>query len=60
MTTTAPTSEAQTFTITEEIAVHASLDKTSAPPDFEKPRRTEAREGAPQPRIREAPHHDHT
>ena len=28
MSTTVPTSEAQTFTITEEIAVHASVDET--------------------------------
>jgi hypothetical protein len=55
MTTTAPTSENQTFTITEEISVRASLERTFESLVAEMGRLNETPEGAPLPMILE-PH----
>jgi hypothetical protein len=54
MTTTAPVSEMQTFTITEEISVHASLDRTFASLVAQMGRLNEAPDGTPLPMILEA------
>ncbi len=54
MTTTAPSSEAQTFTITEEIAVHASIEQTFQSLLAQMGRLNETPEGAPLPMILEA------
>jgi len=53
MTTTAPASEAQTFTITEEIAVRASRERTFASLLAQMGRLNETPEGAPLPLILE-------
>ena len=53
MTTTAPVSEHQTFTITEEIAVRASLEQTFASLVAQMGRLNETPEGAPLPMILE-------
>ena len=53
MTMTAPVSEHQTFTITEEIAVHASPDQTFASLVAQLGRLNESPEGAPMPMILE-------
>ena len=53
MTTTAPTLETQTFTITEEIAVRASIDQTFASLVAQMGRLNETPEGAPLPMILE-------
>ena len=55
MTTTAPASENQTFTITEEISVRASLEQTFASLVAQMGRLNENPEGAPLPMILE-PH----
>jgi uncharacterized protein YndB with AHSA1/START domain len=55
MTTTAPVSENQTFTITEEIAVHASLEQTFASLLAQMGRLNQAPDGAPLPMMLE-PH----
>ena len=55
MTTTAPVSENQTFTITEEIAVRASLEQTFASLVTQMGRQNEAPDGTPLPMILE-PH----
>ena len=52
MTTTAP-SESQTFTITEEIAVHASIEQTFQSLVAEMGRLNETSEGAPLPMVLE-------
>ena len=52
MTTTAP-SESQTFTITEEIAVHASIEQTFQSLVAEMGRLNETPEGAPLPMVLE-------
>ena len=54
MTTTAPVSENQTFTITEEITVHASLQQTFDSLIAQMGRLNENPEGAPMPMILEA------
>jgi hypothetical protein len=54
MTMTAPVSEMQTFTITEEIPVHASLDRTFASLVAQMGRLNEAPDGTPLPMILEA------
>jgi hypothetical protein len=53
MTMTAPVSEQQTFTITEEIAVHASPDQTFASLVAQLGRLNESPDGAPMPMILE-------
>ena len=53
MTTTTPVSENQTFTITEEIAVRASLEQTFASLVAHMGRLNETPEGAPLPMILE-------
>lgn len=53
MTTTAPVSESQTFTITEDIAVRASLEQTFASLVAHMGRLNESPEGAPLPMILE-------
>ena len=53
MTTTAPTSESQTFTITEEIAVRASLEQTFASLMAQMGRLNETLDGAPLPMVLE-------
>ena len=53
MTTTAPVSENQTFTITEEIAVHASLAQTFASLVAQMGRLNETPDGRPLPMILE-------
>ena len=53
MTTTAPVSENQTFTITEEIAVHASLEQTFASLVAQMGRLNETPDGRPLPMILE-------
>jgi hypothetical protein len=53
MTMTAPVSENQTFTITEEIAVRASIDHTFASLVAQMGRLNETPEGAPLPMILE-------
>jgi activator of Hsp90 ATPase-like protein len=55
MTTTAPVSEIQTFTITEEIRVRASLERTFASLLAQMGRLNETPEGAPLPMVIE-PH----
>ena len=55
MTTTAPVSESQTFTITEEITVRASLEQTFASLVAQMGRLNEAPDGSPLPMILE-PH----
>jgi len=55
MTTTAPTSESLTFTITEDITVHASLERTFASLLAQMGRLNEAPDGAPLPMVLE-PH----
>jgi uncharacterized protein YndB with AHSA1/START domain len=54
MTTTAPVSENQTFTITEEIAVRASLEQTFASLVAQMGRLNETPDGAPLPMILES------
>jgi uncharacterized protein YndB with AHSA1/START domain len=54
MTTTAPASENQTFTITEEITVHASRQQTFDALIAQMGRLNENPEGAPMPMILEA------
>jgi hypothetical protein len=54
MTTTAPIAETQTFTITEEIAVHAPLEQTFQSLLAHMGRLNETPEGAPLPMILEA------
>ncbi|HEY2905962.1 MAG TPA: SRPBCC domain-containing protein [Vicinamibacterales bacterium] len=54
MTTTAPFSEAQTFTITEEIAVQAPIEQTFQSLLAQMGRLNETPEGAPLPMILEA------
>ncbi len=54
MTTTAPISEHQTFTITEEISVHASPQQTFDSLIAQMGRLNEAPDGAPLPMILEA------
>ena len=53
MITTAPVSENQTFTITEEIAVRASLEQTFASLVAQMGRLNETPEGTPMPMILE-------
>jgi hypothetical protein len=53
MSTTVPTSEAQTFTITEEIAVHASVDQTFQSLLSQMGRLNEAPDGTPLPMVLE-------
>ena len=53
MSTTVPTSEAQTFTITEEIAVHASVDQTFLSLLSQMGRLNEAPDGTPLPMVLE-------
>jgi hypothetical protein len=53
MTTTAPISETQTFTITEEIAVHASRDQTFASLLAQMGRLNQTPEGAQLPLVLE-------
>ena len=53
MTTTAPVSENQTFTITEEIAVRASLEQTFASLVAQMGRLNETPEGTPLPMVLE-------
>ena len=53
MTTTAPVSETQTFTIKDEIVVHASLDQTFASLIAEMGRRNMGPDGAPMPMVLE-------
>ncbi|MEQ1869493.1 MAG: SRPBCC domain-containing protein [Vicinamibacterales bacterium] len=53
MTTTAPVSESQTFTITEDIAVRASIEQTFASLVAHMGRLNESPEGAPLPMILE-------
>ena len=55
MTTTAPVSETQTFTITEDIAVRASLEQTFASLVAQMGRLNEGPDGTPLPMILE-PH----
>lgn len=55
MTTTAPASETQTFTITEEITVRASMEQTFASLLVQMGRLNETPEGAPLPMVIE-PH----
>jgi uncharacterized protein YndB with AHSA1/START domain len=54
MTTTAPVSEAQTFTITEEITVHAPIEQTFQSLVAQMGRLNETPDGAPLPMILEA------
>ena len=54
MTTTAPASETQTFTITEEIIVHASLEQTFHSFVAQMGRLNETPEGTPLPMVLEA------
>ena len=54
MTTTAPVSEAQTFTITEEISVRASLEHTFDSLIAEMGRGNQTPEGQPLPMVLEA------
>ena len=53
MTTTAPASETQTFTITEEIAVRASLEQTFASLVVQMGRQNETPDGTPLPMVLE-------
>ena len=53
MTTTAPVSDMQTFTITEEIAVHASVEQTFASLLAQMGRLNEAPDGTPLPMVLE-------
>ena len=53
MSTTVPASEAQTFTITEEIAVHASVDQTFQSLLAQMGRLNEAPDGTPLPMVLE-------
>ena len=53
MTTTAPVSESQTFTITEEIVVHASLEQTFASLVSQMCRLNQTPDGKPLPMILE-------
>ena len=53
MTTTAPVSEAQTFTITEEISVRASLEQTFASLIAQMGRLNETPDGKPLPMVLE-------
>jgi hypothetical protein len=53
MSTTVPTSETQTFTITEEIAVHASVDQTFQSLLAHMGRLNEAPDGTPLPMVLE-------
>ena len=53
-TTTAPASEIQTFTITEEIVVHASLEQTFQSLVAQMGRLNETPEGTPLPMVLEA------
>jgi hypothetical protein len=53
MTMTAPISETQTFTITEEIAVHASIEQTFASLVAQMGRLNETPDGTPLPMILE-------
>jgi hypothetical protein len=53
MTTTAPVSEQQTFTITEEIAVHASLEQTFKSLVAQMGRLNETPQGTPLPMVLE-------
>jgi len=53
MTTTAPVSESQTFTLTEEIAVRASLEQTFASLVAQMGRLNQAPDGSPLPMILE-------
>jgi hypothetical protein len=53
MSTTAPASEAQTFTITEEIHVHASVDQTFESLVVQIGRQNETPDGTPLPMILE-------
>ena len=54
MTTTAPASDSQTFTITEEISVRAPLEQTFRSLLAEMGRRNQTPEGTPLPMILEA------
>src|SRR5204862_3304080 len=54
MTTTAPMAEIQTFVITEEISVHASLDQTFASLIAQLGRLNETADGTPLPMVLEA------
>ena len=54
-TTTAPINEMQTFTITEEILVRASLEKTFASLITQLGRQNETPDGKPLPMILEPP-----
>jgi hypothetical protein len=53
MTTTAPAAETQTFTITEEIAVRASLEQTFASLVAQMGRLNETPDGTPMPMVLE-------
>jgi hypothetical protein len=53
MTTTAPASETQTFTITEEIVVHASLEQTFQSLVAQMGRLNETPDGTPLPMVLE-------
>ena len=53
MSTTIPTSESQTFTITEEINVQASVDKTFQSLIVQMGRQNEAPDGTPLPMVLE-------
>ena len=53
MTTTAPASDTQTFTITEEISVRASLEQTFASLVAQMGRLNENPDGAPLPMVLE-------